>query len=163
MNEDGKELSTNFFNSGDFFGFSTGFSVNEYTFSADALEDCELLQFSKEEFLTAVFTSRELSEIFLKQLANEVSVKEESLLKLAYNSVRKRVADSLVHLKDKFGEESSKQFTVKMSRDNLASIVGTSPESVIRVLHDFKEEKLITTSGREITILDALKLKNVIG
>ncbi len=163
MNEDGKELSTNFFDSGDFFGFSTVLNTDEYTYSVDVLEDCELLQFSKDEFLSSVFSSRELSEVFLKQLSDEVSLKEDSLLKLAYNSVRKRVADSLVQLKEKFGDESQNQYTIKMSRDNLASIVGTSPESVIRVLHDFKEEKLISTSGRDITILDALRLKNVIG
>ncbi len=163
MNEDGKELSTNFFNTGDFFGFSTVMNTSEHTYSVAVLEDCTLLQFSKEVFLSEVFESKELSEIFLKLLSKEVSVKEENLLKLAYNSVRKRVADSLIDLKEKFGEESSKDYTVKMSRDNLASIVGTSPESVIRVLHDLKEEGLITTSGRDIIVLDSDKLGRIIG
>ena len=86
---------------------------------------------------------------------------EERLLKLAYNSVRKRVAESLIYLKKKFEEEGQESFEMSISREDLANIVGTSPESVIRTLSDFKEEKLIEIKASKIKLLEVDKLKHM--
>lgn len=85
------------------------------------------------------------------------------MVKLAYNSVRKRVAEALVKLSDKYKKEDEQSFSMNVSREDLANLVGTATETVIRTLSDFKEDKYIELSGSKITILayDKLaKLKN---
>jgi CRP-like cAMP-binding protein len=94
-------------------------------------------------------------------LSNNVIEREERLLKLAYNSVRKRVAEALITLHNKYHKEGDKEFTMAVSRDDLSGIVGASKETVIRMLTDFKEEKLIQIAGSKITILNYNKLANM--
>lgn len=76
------------------------------------------------------------------------------MLSLAYNSVRKRVADALVILFGRYGKEP-----ISMLRDDLAAMTGTAKETVIRTLTDFRAEKLIDVEDARITILKPEKLK----
>ncbi len=98
---------------------------------------------------------------FIKMLSHDLREKEERLLKLAYNSIRKRVADALIMLYDRYKKEGDASFSMAIPRDDLASIVGTAPESVIRALSDFKTEKLVEISGSSITLLNPEKLKTM--
>ena len=79
----------------------------------------------------------------------------------SYNSLRKRVADALLLLQKKYKEEQANHFAMKISRDDLASIVGTATESLIRTLSEFKADKLIEINGSEITIIDEKRLTNL--
>lgn len=94
-------------------------------------------------------------------LAHNVVEKEEKLLNLAYDSVRKRVADALVNLQKKYQNNEAKDFEIAISRNELASIVGTSTETVIRTLSDFKDEGLITIKGSKITISKVQELEHL--
>ena len=87
--------------------------------------------------------------------------KEQELINLAFNSVRKRVADALLLLEKKYKDEGESPFSMSISRDDLASLVGTSTESVIRALSDFKDENLIEVKGSKITLLDSDSLKSL--
>ena len=87
-------------------------------------------------------------------LSNNVNDKEERLMKLAYNSVRKRVADALLIVKSR----NSDLDTFSISREDLASIAGTATETVIRTLSDFKDEKLLDIKEKQIILLDSSKL-----
>ena len=91
-------------------------------------------------------------------LANDGLEKEDRLLKLAYGSVRKRVADSLLMFKRRYENMTSEFFNMPISRDDLASTVGAAKETVIRMLTDFKEEGLIQISGSTITVIHVDKL-----
>lgn len=79
---------------------------------------------------------------------------EEQLLSLAYNSIRKRVAEALLVLHERFEKEG-----ISILRDDLAGMVGTAKESVIRTLTDFKNENLIHIEGGTISILHMDKLE----
>ncbi len=83
------------------------------------------------------------------------------MLKLAYNSVRKRVAEGLLMLESTYNPNKITPFTFAASRQDLANIVGTATESVIRTLSDFKDEKLIEIKGSHITVLNRDKLVNM--
>jgi CRP/FNR family transcriptional regulator, polysaccharide utilization system transcription regulator len=84
------------------------------------------------------------------------------LIKLAYNSVRKRVAEALVMLNDRYQQNNTSAATsISISREDLSNIVGTATESVIRTLSDFKDEKLIAINKGEITILNPEKLEKM--
>jgi hypothetical protein len=98
----------------------------------------------------------------LKLLASNVIENEQRLLELAYNSVRKRVADVLLRLQERYKEEDEKFFTMAVPRDDLASMVGTAKETVIRTLSDFKAEGLIEIHGSKITIKKTEELESML-
>lgn len=153
VNEDGKEYVTGLYNEGDFFGYMPLITDSEYVDNAEALEETELSLIPNTDFKSLLFNQKDVSNQFVKMLANDIQEKEEQLIDLAYDTVRKRVASSLIQLEDKFKKEEG-AFTVAISRDDLASMVGTATESVIRMLSEFKEEKYISIAGSKITILD---------
>ena len=95
-------------------------------------------------------------------LAKDVSEKEEQLLGLAYNSLRKRVADALITLHNKYKEEKGEKFSIHISREDLANIAGTATESLIRTLSDFKAEKIIAIQEGNIVILNENKLAGML-
>ncbi len=160
-NNQGKELITALHKEGDFFGFLSLLSDEPYHHSAIALEDCEIYMIPKEDFFTLLYKNAEVARKFIELLSNNVKESEQHLLSLAYHSVRKRVAEALVSLSDKYKGNDIKEFSMKVSREDLANIVGTAIETVIRTLSDFKEEKYIAISGSTITILDYHKLKTL--
>lgn len=88
-------------------------------------------------------------------ISKDLADKEGELMRLAYNTVRKRTADALKKLID----EENKEFSI--SRDNLSSIVGTATESVIRVLSEFKKDGIIKIEGGKVTVLSYDKLSAI--
>lgn len=161
-NDDGKELITGLYNQGDFFGYLALLEEKSYEDSAAALENAEVCQIPKDDFYRLVFSSAEVSKKFIKMLSNDLAAREDQLIKIAYNSVRKRVAEALMGLNEKYGNDGE-QFSMKISREDLSNIVGTSPETVIRTLSDFKDEGLVELKGGLVTIInqDALiSMKN---
>lgn len=162
-NEAGKELITNLYSSGDFFGYLPLLQDETYTNSAAALEEAEIYMLPKDDFFSLLYKNAEVSRRFIELLSNNLKEQEKQLVKLAYNSVRKRVAEALVKLSDKYKKEGEQQFRMNVSREDLANLVGTATETVIRTLSDFKEDKYIELSGGTITILNydkLVKMKN---
>lgn len=157
----GKELVTDLYNAGNFLGYMPLLGDGEHAETAVALEDSEVVIIPKDDFVSLIRTSRDVATKFIKMLANNVVEKEERLLKLAYGSVRERVADALLQLQARYREEGQEAFSIRISREDLASIVGTATESLIRSLSEFKADGLVETTGREIRILDEDALKRL--
>ena len=160
MNEDGKDFVTGLYKEGDFIGYMALIKEGSYDETASVLEDCELALIPREDFLNLLHSSKEVSGKFIKMLAGSVAEKQDELLNLAYDSVRKRVADALVKLASTYKKENNDQFSMSISRDDLAAIVGTATESVIRTLSEFKSDGYISIKGSNITILQEDELKN---
>ena len=153
-NDYGKELITELYKEGDFFGYISLLQDEKHNSSASAFEDSEIYIIPKEDFFALIYKNAEVSRRFIEILSNDLLESEKQLVKLAYNSVRKRVAEALVKLSDKYKKDDEQIFSMNVSRADLANIVGTATETVIRTLSDFKEESLIEISGGTITILD---------
>ena len=159
--KDGRELASTLHHDGDFFGYESLCKSSNYTDNSATLSECEIILIAKTDFLEYLINHQEVSSMFIGMLSGSVQEKEEQMLRLAYFSVRKRVADALVKVANKFGKGNSDSCTLKISRDDLAALVGTASETVSRMLADFKEEKLIEKSGNAINIISIEKLKNV--
>jgi CRP-like cAMP-binding protein/FixJ family two-component response regulator len=157
-NEEGREFITNLYKEGDFIGYLDLLENNVYRESAVALEDSEICLIQKDDFFDLIHKNREVAGKFIKILSGNLADKEERLLKLAYNSVRKRVAEALLLVEKQYRETAAKEPGMSISRENLASIVGASKEAVIRTLSDFKDEHLIDLKGSRIIILNQEKL-----
>lgn len=155
---DGKELITNIYNANDFFGFEPILEGNAYQESAVAMQDSEVITIPKHDFLTLLQSHHDVSAGFISLLCKKVVDKEKQLLNLAYNSVRQRTADALL----KVQQLRDPQENIHISRDDLAKMVGTASESVIRVLSDFKDEGLIEIESGKIKIIQPGKLEKVV-
>jgi len=101
----------------------------------------------------------DIAKQFIQILSNNVLDKEEQLLQLAYHSVRKRLAEVLIRLSAT--EILNDQLTLKVSRDNLASLAGMATETVSRILSDFKDENIIERKGSVIQILSLERLQSM--
>jgi CRP-like cAMP-binding protein len=162
-NDDGKELVTNLYSTGDFIGHVALLQGGVYKESAEAIDESEIAIIPKKEFEDLLKNSREIAQKFINLLAQNVAEKEQHLLNLAYNSLRKKVADALIFLKNKYHTDgSSSNFQIDISRENLANIAGTATESLIRTLSDFKSEKLIEIKDGHIAIVNEKKLAGMI-
>lgn len=159
--QDGRELSSTLYSEGDFFGYESLCRSSTYTENAATLNDSELILITKVDFMEYLLSHQEIASAFISMLSGNVQEKEEQMLRLAYFSVRKRVADTLVQVAVKFGTPNSDTCTLRISRDDLAALVGTASETVSRMLADFKDEKLIEKNGTAIEVLSIERLRNV--
>ena len=157
-NLDGKELITNLHKANDFFGFEAILDNSPQQDSAIALEDSEIVMIPKHDFLLLLQSQREVSNTFISLLCKKVAEKEAQLLNLAYNSVRQRTAEALLKM---YHHQDAKE-SLSVPREDLAKMVGTAPESVIRVLSDFKDEGLIDIISGKVKIKSAAKLEQVV-
>lgn len=158
--DDGKEYITQVLKSGDFFGHTAMFYESNYNDSALVLESSEIIKIPKEDFMALIFQNRDVAGQFIKMLSNQVEEQEEQLIKLAYDTVRKRTADALLNLKNQYKADSP-DGAIVVTRENLASMVGTATETVIRCLGEFKEDGFIEVNGRSIKVLDEKGLNSV--
>ena len=161
INEDGKEFITGVYSKGEYFGYEALLKNQEYTDSAEAMEDSEVIVLPKDEFNQLIYSNREIAQKFVELLSNKVEEKEEKLLHLAYDSVRQRTAEALISLYHKFNTDENPNFEMAVSREDLANMVGTATESVIRVLSDFKDEGIITIRSGKIMIKKLEKLEKI--
>src|SRR4051812_40655695 len=155
-NSEGKELITGIYGEGEYLGYVALLEETVYKDIAVAVEYAELAVIPKDEFEGIMETDWQVARKFINLLAKDITDKEQLLLGLAYNSLRKKVAEALILLSLKYKD------AIKISRDNLAAIAGTATESLIRTLGEFRQEKLIEISEGYITIINESKLRTML-
>jgi CRP/FNR family transcriptional regulator, cyclic AMP receptor protein len=161
-NEEGKELVTELFSPGDFLGHIALLEGTVFRDTAEAMEETELAVIPKEDFEELVNNSKEVAQKFIRLLAKNIADKEKQLLGLAYNSLRKKVAEALLTLQKKYQQKEEEHFVIDISRESLATIAGTATESLIRTLSEFRNEKLIDIMNGNIIILNRKKLEQLL-
>ncbi len=159
-NDNGKELVTEIFSAGDFLGYVAMLEGVVYKDSAAAMEETELAVIPREDFDELINNNKEVAQKFIRLLAKNISEKENQLVNIAYNSLRKKVADALLMLYKKYHQTAETSDALIISRGSLATIAGTAKESLIRTLSDFRNEKIIEMNGDgSIVILNLKKLE----
>ena len=156
--EYGKEYIIKICKEGDFIGYTTLIKDEICNFSATALEESEVSLIPKEDFQKLLYANKDVASRLIKMLTDNVIEKEEQLLRLAYHSVRKRVAEALVTLQDTQKDETAE---IHILRDDLARMVGTAKESVIRMLSEFKDDGYIKIEDGNIRIVNRRKLEEL--
>ncbi len=160
--EDGKDLVIDLYNEGDFFGYTSLLENTVYRETAEAIEETELALVPRREFESLLNSNPAISRKMISLLSKNVATKEEQLLGIAYNTLRKKVAEALVTMYRKYHADKKEPFLIEISREELATIAGTATESLIRTLSDFKSENLIDIKTGKIIISDDKKLANLI-
>lgn len=157
LNEEGREFLTGIYNSDEYFGVHDAIISQTHTESSHAMEDSAICILPKEQLNDLLTKNAGIAMRFIRLLSKSVYQKEEQLIQLAYNSVRKRMAVTLLRI----NEIHQNRNVFKISRDDLAAMAGMATETVSRTLSDFKDEKLIEKKGSEINIIDVTKLKSM--
>ena len=151
-------MITGLYKEGDFFGYLALLNEGPYNDSATVLEEAEIYMIRRDDFFSLIHKNPEISRKFIKMISDNLQEKEAQLLKLAYNSVRKLVAESLATLYTRYKKEDEPVFSMRISREDLANLAGTATETTIRTLCDFRDEGLVDMKGGTITILNYDKL-----
>lgn len=158
LTEDGRELITGMYKTDDYLDINIIFTEDTYTDTAIALETAELGFLPVEQLDKLLNNYPDIGAKFVKLLANNIKEKEMRLLQIAYSSVRKRIAEAIVNLAHQHSTDGK---TIKISRDDLAALSGTAPETISRTLTDFREEGLIDKKGSTLHILDLSRLEKL--
>lgn len=159
MDESGKELITALYKPDDFLGFTSFVDNIPYQESTTAMDDVELAGISKNDLKDILEKSNKVSIELMNLLADNLIDIKDQLLQMAYSSVRKKTAQTILQfaqILNKKPEES-----IKISRYDLASVAGIATESLIRTLSGFKKDGLIEIEGRNIKILNLQRLSDI--
>ena len=159
----GKEQIIYVANTGELLGYHAILSEDRYPDSAATLEESTIAFIPKDSFLNALEQSDTLSKRLLKTISHEFAVLVNSLTLFAHRSVRERLALQLVVMREKYKNDFHPGMPVEinMSRDDLASLVGTVRENVVRMLTEFKQEGILQTKGRKIIVTNVKKLVEI--
>jgi CRP/FNR family transcriptional regulator len=152
----GKEQILHLSQKGDFLGYSALLGEENYTNSAMIVEDAKICFIPKEAFLTTLFSNTPFFKRITKALSHELGVMEEKLTDATQKSIRERLAFVLLQLGNTYGVEGgdNQKIDLVLSREEIAGMVGTATESVIRLLSEFKKDNLIELEGKRIIIKD---------
>jgi CRP-like cAMP-binding protein/DNA-binding NarL/FixJ family response regulator len=152
---DGRELMTGMYSTGDYLGINAMLSKSIYADTATAIEDSMLCLIPDDEMENVINLYPDVARKFIYLLSNDNRDKEEQLLQLAYDSVRKKMAGALVKL---YNQQNLKNDFFLITREDLAAMACMATETVSRTLSDFRNEKLIERDGLLITVLDPARL-----
>lgn len=157
VTDGGKELITGLYGPGEFFGYLPVLAHTPHADSAVAVDDSQLVYIPTDDFAALLYRNAEVSRQFIRLLAGRVGEREAELLAMAYSSIRRRVADTLLRLHEQGGGEPGT--CVQLSREDMAAVVGTAPESLVRTLSEFRADGLIELTPKNIRVLEPDKLR----
>lgn len=156
---DGKEQIIRFAKPGDIIGYRSVLSNETACTSTEVVEDCVVCHIPAATLFNLVKENGNFALELMKLTCKELGEANSYITDIAQKTVRERLAEILVHLQDEFGMDEAGILKISLTREELSNIVGTATESVIRLLSEFKTEKLIELNGRKIKILDKPGLK----
>lgn len=163
LGQQGKEHITTILKDGDLVGYRAMLSDSLYHVSVEALEEVVACHIPREEFMKSFQGDKVLNNTLIKDLSNEVITLTNVVTDIAQKPVRERTAATLVLLNTVYGSNNGEDTEINLTRESLANMVGTATETLIRIIHDFKEEELISTNGRKICLEDLKALQRIGG
>ncbi len=160
---DGKEQIIHFGQAGDFIGYRALIADEKYSVSATAIEESTTCFIPRDTFFKMLDNNPKLSRALLRSLCHEVGIANERVQSMAQKNVRERLADTLLLLHSTFdeGNEDETLIDIILPREDIANIVGTATETLIRLLSEFKNDNLVKFEGKKIRLLDIPKLKKL--
>ena len=151
--KDGREQILRFAGAGDTIGYSAMITGEPYSVEAIAVEDSSVCFIPSDLIQKYLKENPHLSLQVMQLMSHELQDTEKRVVELAQKSVRERVAEALLVLRDTFGtEDDGETLNLPLTREEIADIVGTAPESLIRMLSELKSQDVIETKGRRIRV-----------
>ena len=160
---DGKQQIIRFARQGDITGYRSVMSNEPACTTTEVLEDCTLCHIPSELLIDLVRTNGNFAVELMKLTCKELGEANSYITDIAQKTVRERLAEIIIHLDDEFGVNGEGILGISLTREELSNIVGTATESIIRLLSEFKNDRMIELNGRKIKILDRPGLKFIAG
>ncbi len=154
----GREQIIRFAKTGDLIGFRSVLSNELACTTAEVIDDATTCFISHDTLVHLVKNNGNFSMQLMQLTCKELGEANTYITDIAQKTVRERLAEILIHLQGEFGLDENDILRISLTREELANIVGTATESVIRLLSEFKQDKLIELNGRKIKILDSARL-----
>lgn len=158
---DGKEQIIRFAKPGEIIAYRSVLSNEPACTTAKVIEDCQVCFIPSEVLVSFIKTNPGFSLELMKLTCHELGEANSYITDIAQKTVRERLAEVLLKLVDDFGLDDQKNLNISLTREELANIVGTATESVIRLLSEFKSDKLVELNGRKIKILNIKGLEKI--
>jgi CRP-like cAMP-binding protein len=158
---DGKEQIIRFAKPGDIIAYRSVLSNEVACTSAKVIEDCQVCFIPSEILISLVKSNSAYALELLKLACHELGEANSFITDIAQKTVRERLAEILLLLVNDFGLDNQNYLQISLTREELANIVGTATESVIRLLSEFKSVKLVELNGRKIRILNKKALEKI--
>lgn len=158
---DGKEQIIRFAKNGDIIAYRSVLSNELACTSAKVIEDCQVCFIPSEVLISFIKSNSAYALELLKLACHELGEANSFITDIAQKTVRERLAEVLLFLVNDFGLDQEQFLNISLTREELANIVGTATESVIRLLSEFKSDKLVELNGRKIKILNTKGLEKI--
>jgi len=157
----GKEQIIRFARPGEIIAYRSVLSNEVACTSARVIEDCEVCFIPSEILVSLIRTNSAFALDLLKLACHELGEANSFITDIAQKTVRERLAEILLLLVNDFGLDDQNHLKIMLTREELANIVGTATESVIRLLSEFKADKLVELNGRKIKIINKKGLEKI--
>ena len=159
LDELGKELTIGLYKEDDIFGYLSFTKNIPYQETATAIKDLEMVGILKNDLKNILDTNHKIALELIQLLTNDLTGVKDQLLQMAYSSVNKKTASTILKFAEKLNRKPNDP--IKISRSDLASVAGIATETLIRTMSHFKKQGLIAIEGRNIKILELQKLKDI--
>jgi CRP-like cAMP-binding protein len=154
-----KELIVRFAKKGDIVGHRGLGKENYFPITATTLEPVTVCFIELDFFLASLKVNHAFLYELMMFYAKELQESERNMRNLAHMSVKGRIAQALLTLKNKFGVSEQGFIDLVLTRQDLASFAGTTYETVFRMLGELIEQNVIITEEKKIKIIDEYKLQ----
>lgn len=163
-NNEGKEQILRFAKAGEFIGYRALIAEEPFVATAICVEETIACFIPKNVFIKILDENHAMTKEVMRSLSHDLGVVEERVQSLAQKSVRERLAETLLFLHQTFnanGHAEDGVIHITLPREDIANIVGTATETIIRLLSEFKHDKYIELDGKKIKILNKAKLEKI--
>lgn len=161
MGTEGKEQIIRFITNGELIGYRSLLSDEAISASATALEDTFACYIPKSSFFKVIEDNPKFSLKLLKMSCHELGEAGKMITSLAQKNVKERLAEILLILRATFGEDEEGYLDISLTREEIANMVGTATESVIRLISELKKEGYISSKGKRIAVSDRSALQQI--
>lgn len=161
LSANGKDHIVKLVTKGELLGQRSMISDEPVNLSAVALNDMQVCFIPKAEVMGYFDKNNNFSMNVMKTMCGDLKEADVQTVNLAQKTVKERLAATLLYLHQSFGENEDKSLKIQLSREELASMIGTATESCIRLLSDFNKQELITLDGKKIILKDIPSLKKM--
>jgi len=160
---EGKDQIIRFAQDGDMIGYRSLLSGEKFNASAGCLEETVVCFIPKENILQMVAKNHCLAMNLMKAACHELGEASRIITDLAQKSIPERLAVVLLVLKTNFGLDANNAIAQVLSREDIANMVGTATETLIRTLAKFETDKLVELDGKKIRLLDIRRISELAG
>lgn len=161
MSENSRDQIVHLAKKGDLIGERSLISDEITNLKAVAVNDMEVCFIPKEEIIRDLEENHNFTMSVLKTMATNLKNADNIIVNMGQKTVKQRLAQTLLYLKDKFGLVEENKLDITLTREDIANIIGTATETTIRLLSDFKKREIIHLKGKDIFILKPKELKAI--